>query len=387
MLKSNIAKINNKGKTKFRKKLFHKLVAPIKSPMDVAIKKFKTDKGYRKFFTEEQVYTQIHYQLEDGNNSLRALNEARNDDEEVKELLQVHEIDVSNLSRANKNRDYRVFRYIFHALFPKALKACKNELGALLSIPKVKILDGSFFECCMSMIWANYKKTKNACKLHLLMNLNNLPEKIVLTDGKKSEREILRKIIKRGVTYIIDRGYNSYLLFVKISQKGAFFITRLLKNAVFEVVKELDVSDEDREKGIISDQLILLGKDPIEPRKTFRLITLVTETGKIYRFLTNRMDLEALMVAQLYRCRWQIESFFRWIKMHLKIKHFLGRSKNAVLIQLYAGLITFLLLRIFAEKIYHRTLNLSLFRKIKHHLSMRVSSKEIKEYLMDIDSS
>ena len=387
MLQSNIAKIKNKGKTKFRKKLFHKLVAPVKSPMDVAVKRFKTNKGYRKFFTEEQVYTQIHYQLEDGNNSLRALNEARNDDEKVKELLQVHEIDVSNLSRANKNRDYRVFRYIFHALFPKALKACKNELGALGSIPKVKILDGSFLECCMSMLWANYKKTKNACKLHLLMDLNNLPEKIILTDGKKSERDILRKIIKRGVTYIVDRGYNCYSLFAKISQKKAFFITRLLKNAVFEILKELDVSDEDGEKGIISDQLILLGGNSTEPKKIFHLITFKANTGKIYRFLTNRMDLEALIIEELYGCRWQIELFFRWIKMHLKIKHFLGKSKNAVLIQLYAGLITFLLLRIFAEKIYHRTLDLPLFRKIRHHLSMKVSSKEIKEYLMDIDIS
>jgi len=369
------------------KRTFHKLIAPIEGLIAKAIQRFDSDKGYRKFFTRPHVLSQIYFQLSDLR-SLRELGEALREDEQVQEVMETDGVDNSNLSRANERRTFAIFRYIFHGLFPKARRCAGPALGLLATLHKVKILDGSFIRCCASMAWARYKQTQKGLKLHLLLDLWLIPDKLVVTAGTCDERDILRQVIKRGVTYIFDRGYNCYTLFAQMSRSGVFFVTRLLVNAVYEIVDQLPLDEEAIRRGILGDFRILLGGPTTRVAVVFRLIIYQAPDGKLFSFLTNRWDLSPWMICEMYRYRWQIELFFRWIKQNLKVKRFIGRSENAVLIQLYAALITFLLLQIFASKAQDaQRVTRWLLRRVRRTLFYPIPAAEITTYLAAIDTS
>ena len=214
-----------------------------------------------------------------------------------------------------------------------------------------------------------------------------LPEKLVLTAGIGSEREVLRQHIRPGLTYIFDRGYNDYDLFRYFTTLGSYFVTRILKNAVFAVVETYTLTAEQQASGIISDQLICLDKDKVPTR--LRLVTyLDTASGKEYRYLTNRTDVDALTIALLYKWRWQIERFFWWhpkgTRRHLQFKHLYSQCENGVLIQLYAGLIAFLLIKLYSAKnakAEFRRMHIDLVRFLERHLFDLVSLEDILSYL------
>jgi hypothetical protein len=370
-----------------RKRTFHKFIAPVERLIAKAAQRFDSDKGYRKFFTRLHVLSQVYFQLSDLR-SLRELGEALREDERLREVMETSGVDNSNISRANERRTFAIFRYIFHGLFPKARSCAEPALGLLSTLHKVKILDGSFIRCCASMAWARYKKTKNGLKIHLLLDLRLIPDKLVVTAGACDERDILRQVIKRGVTYIFDRGYNCYALFAQLSRSGVFFVTRLLSNAVYEIVGQLPLDEEAIKQGILGDFRILLGGPTTRVTVLFRLIIYRAPNGKLFSFLTNRWDLHPWVICEMYRCRWQIELFFRWIKQNLKVKRFIGRSENAVLIQLYAALITFLLLQIFASKVEGaQRVTRWLLRRVRRTLFYSIPATEITTYLAAIDTS
>jgi hypothetical protein len=182
---------------------------------------------------------------------------------------------------------------------------------------------------------------------------------------------------------VIDRGYNDYALFRQFSKLGSYFVTRLLKNAVLEVVEAYTLTAEQLAGGVISDQLICLDKDE-QPTHLRLVVYLDATTGKIYRYLTNRLDVEPLVVALLYKCRWQIERFFWWIKRHLQFKHWYSECENGVLIQLYAGLIAFLLIKLYSakcDKAKFRRMHIDLVRFLERHLFDTLSLDDITAYL------
>jgi len=369
------------------KRTLHKLIAPIEGFIAKATERLGSDKGYRKFFTRLHVLSQIYFQLSDLK-SLRDLGDALCEDERVQEALETSGVAVSNISRANEHRSFTIFRYIFHCLFPKALSCAEPAFGLLATLHKVKILDSTFMQCCTAMAWATYKKTKNGLKAHLLLDLRLIPEKLVVTAGNGSDRDILQQIIKRGVTYIFDRGYNCYELFEQMSLAGAFFVTRLLDNAVYQIVELLPFDPETVQQGLLGDYRIRLGVPATQVSVYFRMIVYWAPDGRIFRFLSNRWDLPPLVICDMYRYRWQIELFFRWIKQNLKVKRFIGRSENAVLIQLYAALITFLLLQIFASKVEgKKRVTRWLLLRIKRTLFYSIPATEVAAYLAAVDTS
>ena len=374
-----------KGKLK-GKRGFHKLVAPIEKMIERATRRHESDKKYRKYFTRSHVLSQIYTHLDKNVEGLRALAETLAAKEVVREMVYLAEkVDVSNLSRANNKRSYQVFADIFTELYGLAYRVIRPELGELKVLGPTKLCDGSFLEACLSMSWAIYRRGKNKAKMHLLLDLNLLPDQLVLTPGKGSEREALRQMIKAGVSYIIDRGYNSYQLFADIAEMGAYFITRLLKNAGYEVIISLPVSAQDARRGILADQLIYLGEGDTRVEPVFRRVVYQAPDGKIYQYLTNRLDLSPWIICQAYKYRWQIELFFRWIKNHLQVKHFLSRSENAVKIQLYAALVTYLLVALFAAKELGAVkLRVRHLRQIKNMLDSLISEAEIVRYLADL---
>ena len=238
----------------------------------------------------------------------------------------------SNLSRINEDKPYT----LYEALFGKLLRRCQ---GITPGHPfrfnhPLYSLDASTLDLCLSVFpWADFRSTKGAVKLHVGLNHQGyLPEFVTVTTGKISDVEVGRTLaFPKASLVAIDRGYNDYGWFNQLTEKGIFFITRLKSNAQYRVVCRREVRQD---KGLTSDQTIeftsiqIVKKCPIQLRRVgYRC----PETGKHYIFLTNNFKLAARTIADIYKARWQVELFFKWIKQNLKIKSFIGTSKNAVM--------------------------------------------------------
>jgi hypothetical protein len=278
----------------------------------------------------------------------------------------------SNLSRINEDKPYA----LYEALFGKLLSRCQGMVPGhdFRFDNPLYSLDASTIDLCLSAFpWADFRTTKGAIKLHVGLNhAGYLPEFVTITDGKTSDIEAGRALeFPKGSMVAIDRGYNDYAWYNQLTEKGIFFVTRLKSNAKIRVVRRrLVLSD----KGLTSDQTIeftgvqTANKCPIPLR---RIGYRDPETGKHYVFLTNNFKLAAKTIADIYKARWQVELFFKWIKQNLKIKSFIGTSKNAVMTQIWIALCVYLLLAFikFQSKLKKsmqqilRLLQLNLFEK------------------------
>ena len=251
----------------------------------------------------------------------------------------------SNLSRINEGKPY----ILYEALFGKLLSRCQGVAPghAFRFNNPLYSLDASTIDLCLSAFpWAHFRSTNGAIKLHVGLNHDGyLPEFATITEGKTSDVEVGRTLeFPKGSIVAIDRGYNDYGWYNQLTKKGIFFVTRLKTNAKFQVVsRQLVLAN----KGLTSDQTIKFTgiqtakKCPIQLR---RIGYRDQETGKHYVFLTNNFKLSAKTIADIYKARWQVELFFKWIKQNLKIKSFIGTSKNAVMTQIWIALCVYLLL-------------------------------------------
>jgi putative transposase len=278
----------------------------------------------------------------------------------------------SSLSRINEGKPYA----LYEALFGKLLSRCQGKAPGHDFRFKNPLysLDATTIDLCLSVFpWADFRTTKGAIKLHVGLNhAGYLPEFVTVTDGKTHDVTVGRALrIPRGSIVAIDRGYNDYGWYNQLTEKGIFFVTRLKSNAHYRVISRRQVL---KDKGVTSDQTIeFIGvqtsrKCPIPLR---RIGYRDPETGKHYVFLTNHFKLSASTIANIYRSRWQIELFFKWIKQNLRIKSFVGTSKNAVLTQIWIALCVYLILAFikFQSKLTKsmqqilRLLQLNLFEK------------------------
>jgi putative transposase len=251
----------------------------------------------------------------------------------------------SNLSRINEDKPYA----LYEALFGKLLSRCQGMAPGhdFRFDNPLYSLDASTIDLCLSAFpWADFRTTKGAIKLHVGLNhAGYLPEFVTITDGKTSDIEAGRVLeFPKGSMVAIDRGYNDYAWYKQLTDKGIFFVTRLKTNAKTRVVSRRPVLSC---KGLTSDQTIeftgaqTAKKCPVQLR---RIGYRDSETGKHYVFLTNNFKLAAKTIADIYKARWQVELFFKWIKQNLKIKSFIGTSKNAVMTQIWIALCVYLLL-------------------------------------------
>jgi len=251
----------------------------------------------------------------------------------------------SNLSRINEDKPCA----LYEALFGKLLNRCQGMTPGHHFRFKNPLysLDASTIDLCLSAFpWADFRSTKGAIKLHVGLNhAGYLPEFTVITEGKISDVEIGRTLdFSKGSIVVIDRGYNDYAWYNRLTEKGIFFVTRLKANAKTRVVYRHPVL---KNKGLTCDQTIeftgahTAKKCPIQLR---RIGYRDAQTGKHYIFLTNNFKLAARTIADIYKARWQVELFFKWVKQNLKIKSFIGTSKNAVMTQIWIALCVYLLL-------------------------------------------
>ena len=307
-------------------------------------KQHHSGRSFRTATRWSQFVTMAMAQLS-GRNSLRDIIENMSAQTHRFYHLGITKLTRSNLSRINEAKPFE----LYEALFGKLLQRCqalaprhnfrfKNPLYSL---------DASTIDLCLSVFpWADFRTTKGAIKLHVGLNHKGyLPEFVTVTDGKKQDVTVGRTLMfPKGSIVAIDKGYNDYSWYNQLTEKGIFFVTRLKSNALYRVVKRQPVI---KNKGLTCDQVIEFTgsltskKCPIQLR---RIGYKDAETGKHYVFLTNNFKLSAKTIADIYKARWQVELFFKWVKQNLKIKSFVGTSKNAVMTQIWIALCIYLLL-------------------------------------------
>nr|HOP41044.1 IS4 family transposase [Geobacteraceae bacterium] len=243
----------------------------------------------------------------------------------------------NTLANANKVRDWRIYADLAQSLIQVARKLYLSDDFALELDNTVYALDATTIDLCLSMFpWANFRKTKGAVKLHTLLDLRgNIPAFIYISDGKLHEVRTLDLLpIEPGAFYVMDRGYLDFERLYPFTYGGAFFVIRAKSNLKCRRIYSHPV---DRTTGIVCDQSVQLTgvrQAKCYPEKLRRVKYYDATTEKTLVFLTNNFVLPSLTIAELYRCRWQVELFFKWIKQNLRIKTFYGTSENAVKVQI-----------------------------------------------------
>jgi hypothetical protein len=254
----------------------------------------------------------------------------------------------NNLAHTNENRDWRIYADFAQILVSRAKALYANEPLGIDLQSTVYALDSTTIDLCMSLFpWAHFRRTKSAIKLHTLMNLRgSIPEFIHISDGKMHDVNILDLLVPSpGAFYIMDRGYLDFQRLYQLHQERSFFITRAKSNFRFRRRYSHEV---DKSSNVQCDQTIVLTthypmKNYPEPLRRIRFYD--TDTQKRFVFLTNNFELPAVTITQLYKARWHIEIFFKWIKQHLRIKAFFGTSENAVKVQIWTAVQHICLLR------------------------------------------
>jgi Domain of unknown function (DUF4372)/Transposase DDE domain len=260
----------------------------------------------------------------------------------------------STLADANEGRDWRIWEDLAALLIRRARKLyCNDSFGIDLD-NTVYALDATTIDLCLSLFpWAPFRTAKAAVKLHTLLDLRgNIPAFIHISDGKTHEVNVLDMLsFEAGAFYVMDRGYLDFARLFALHQTGAFFVTRAKHGMDARRVYSMPV---DRITGIICDQRIMLNGFYIAqdyPEQLRRIRFKDPASGKTLVFLTNNTALPALTIAALYKSRWQVELFFKWIKQHLRIKRFIGNSENAVKTQIWCAVSTYVLIAIVKKEL------------------------------------
>jgi len=291
----------------------------------------------------------------------------------------------TNLGKANRNRDYRIYEEFAYILIDEARHSSYKDDFEVKVDGNVYALDSTTIDLCLSVFWwAEFRKHKGGIKLHTLYDVKtSVPSFVLITNAKVNDINAMDELsYEKGSYYIMDRGYIDYSRLYQVHQSGAYFVTRAKDNLRF---KRMYSNDIDKSTGIMCDQI---GKLEIPnslkeyPDKFRRVKYYDLGLDKEFVFLTNNMDLTAIEVALLYKNRWHVELFFKWIKQHLKVKSFWGTTINAVKIQVYCAIITYCLVTLVANKLkVDRTIY-----EILQILSFSLLDKTpIREILTDCD--
>ena len=260
----------------------------------------------------------------------------------------------NTLANANAIRDWRIYRDFAQSLIAMARRLYVNESFGVDLKETVYALDATTIDLCLSVFpWAPFRSSKAAIKLHTLLDLRgNIPSFIRISDGKWHEINVLDELITEpGAFYVMDRGYIDFERLGRLNEVGSFFVTRAKANLKVQRRYSRKV---DKSTGLICDQTVMLtvfysrqGFDAPLRRVRFK----DPESGKTLVFLTNNFALPAITITQLYRCRWQIELFFKWIKQHLRIKAFFGTNENAVKTQIWTAVSVYVLIAIVKKRL------------------------------------
>ena len=303
------------------------------------------------------------------------------------------QVSRNTLAHANSVRDWRIYADFAQVLITRARALYAGDSFGVELSHTVYALDATTIDLCLALFpWAKFRKHKAAVKLHTLLDLRgSIPTVVIITHGKIHEVNILDQLVfEPGAFYVMDRGYIDFRRFYKLHQAAAFFVTRARKRFGFQRLYSKSV---DRTTGVICDQIIRL-VNPVPrqgyPEKLRRIRYFDAATNQRLVFLTNNFTLPPLTIAQLYRSRWNVELFFKWIKQHLRIKKFYGTSENALKTQIWIAISVYVLVAIVKKQsgldssLYRmlQILSVTLFEKTL--ILEALSLKNIETELLDV---
>lgn len=326
--------------------------------------KYKSDFRTQHFDTRSHIFAMLYLQLSK-TKTLRGLIDKLHHSPKLKRDINVPSL--SQLSRKNQSRDYRVFEELYRAVAHIAIK----KLGVSTfhkQFQNVKAIDSTIIQIAAAFApKLKYENGKAGIKISTLLNTSQaFPEKVEIVPAKINDRKCIQNFIQdKESLYIFDRGYFDYSWYDRLTDEGYQFITRQVSNAMIEEHRSFYVEDDS-----VFDYEITLGTESSKNKthNKYREILTFDEKGEEIRILTNIFDLPALEILQLYRLRWKIELFFKWMKQNLRIKHWLGHNENAIKIQIYSGLIAYILLLLLKQTLKVKLSVITLSRIVEANL-------------------
>lgn len=349
--------------------------------------KYNTDFKTQSFFTHEHLASMIYFHVCE-HDSLRHLNQSIQDN--LSHILP--SVSNSTFSHHNNNRDYRVFIPVMEKLIKTALQTLTRD-ERLAKFGTIKMIDSTTVSMCLTFFeWAKFRSTKSGFKMHTSLDgATGIPDKIIFSNAVCHDRTKMDELMTDPETiYICDKGYIDYERFDKYTTQGIYFISRLKDNAKITVKEEVSITYSTEKDGllpkgstIVFDRRVRLGNEYInQTKKTYRIVKIIDPTGKELTFVTNVMQFTSEEIAWLYKRRWDIELFFKWIKQHCKIKSLIGHSENAVRLQMITGIMTYLLFRLTWEIVPQAKSLIILKRKIENLLLKQVHMHESYEQIL-----
>jgi hypothetical protein len=324
-----------------------------------------------KFGFNDQLKSLVFFHLEEFSSGRYLIQVLKEDNFARNEIAPAEGIEKSSFFEALNDRGLLQLMEVFHALQGRATKLLPSKhenLGELVAI------DGSLIDAVLSMYWADYRDDSKKAKVHIGFDLNRgIPKAVFLTHGKAGERPFVTKIVDPGQTGVMDRGYQYYKNFDLWQEENKHFVCRIKDNATKTIINENEIKADSI---VFYDKIVLLGTEKInQTEKEVRVVGYRAD-GKDFWVATDRFDLSAENVALIYRLRWNIETFFGWWKRHLKVYHLIARSEHGLMVQVLAGLITYLLLAIYCHEQHNEKVSIKRVRELR--IKIKNESSEIK---------
>jgi hypothetical protein len=321
--------------------------------------KSKGDKPLQLTF-EHQLNALIYFHLQN-HDSARHLIQELNEDEFAKEFIAPDSgVSRSSFSEAINSRGLEQLLHVFSSLSNKAHGSISKEysdLGDLVAI------DGTLIDSVLSMHWADYRNNSKKGKGHFGFDINrDIPTKVFLTNGNGAERTFVNQILSPGQTGVMDRGYQEHKAFDQLQRDGKHFVCRIKRNTTKNVVKTHKLILDSH---VFYDAMVILGKhEKVKTKLPVRVVGYKIE-GIEYFIATDRFDLSAEQIAAIYKLRWKIETFFKWWKQYLSVYHLIARSEYGLMVQILAGMITYLLMAIHCKEKYNQPVSVKKIRQLR----------------------
>ena len=348
---------------------FSMLIAPLENILTEITPLESTSNRPITFTFDYQLKSLIYYHTEEFTSAQALLEEMQDKDSFAHHnLVPEAGLGQSTFYEANADRGLTQMLEVFGKLAKKVSKhlgVAYAQLGDLVSI------DGSLIDATLSMVWADYRDSKNKAKVHLGFDLNRgIPRKLYLTEGKGGERPFVSRILESGQTGVMDRGYQDHSRFDEWIDEGKHFVARLKNNTKWEVLEKLPF---DKNRKMFFFARVQLGDNNHGMRHPVYLVGF--RVGKkTFWIATDRADLTAAEIAFIYSLRWEIEKFFAWWKRHLKVYHLISRNRHGMLLQLLAGLITYMLLVLYCHQLYGEKPSIQRLRELRRRIRKETGS-------------